>query len=361
MDTWIGNQYCFLWSATGCAFVGWDYSAPTLRYSPTTTVDSLIDVSLTYLTYSFAVRRRRRRMPGLGIREPTDLESRGHSRLRSANLRPGVRGNGDRMSTTQQQLDGSIESQPIYDEEGRKRCHECGEYYKGVGTHWEKGSCPYPIITDHQREIITGLMMGDGYMSHSLFTIHMTNKTFVEWVKEKLGYVVNGGLTRRDADEHENGRGGFENSDARDTYIIRTHSTPQINEFNSWYNNSSKKYPDELELTPMILKMWYVSDGSIMNQHQEYPSIRIAKKLGNKRDEQQLIDLFSRMGWEFERDIQDVGSTYFRFTISDSCEMWDYMGEAPPGFEYKWNNNNLIYGDVKNTHTTKTINGVQIE
>ena len=40
-------------------------------------------------------------------------------------------------------------------------CPECGEKFKGIDTHWYKSSCNYPPISQHQKEVIIGLLMGD--------------------------------------------------------------------------------------------------------------------------------------------------------------------------------------------------------
>jgi hypothetical protein len=44
----------------------------------------------------------------------------------------------------------------------RQTCPDCGESFKSVGHHWRYSPSHRPDITSKQKEILTGLVMGDG-------------------------------------------------------------------------------------------------------------------------------------------------------------------------------------------------------
>jgi hypothetical protein len=44
--------------------------------------------------------------------------------------------------------------------DGWPKCHDCGKWYKKIGTNWSMSDYSHPPITDKQHKIITGLLMG---------------------------------------------------------------------------------------------------------------------------------------------------------------------------------------------------------
>jgi len=44
-------------------------------------------------------------------------------------------------------------------------CSQCGVEFKRIGQHWSLSSeCNNPTLTKRQEEIVTGLLMGDGWI-----------------------------------------------------------------------------------------------------------------------------------------------------------------------------------------------------
>ena len=42
-------------------------------------------------------------------------------------------------------------------------CDQCGEDYRSLSQHWSLSqTCDYRSLSDHQREIVRGLLLGDG-------------------------------------------------------------------------------------------------------------------------------------------------------------------------------------------------------
>lgn len=89
-------------------------------------------------------------------------------------------------------------------------------------------------------------------------------------------------------------------------------------------------YPVSLSLSPTKVKFWYVSDGYLDVGRWGRPRIEI--KTRNEKDRvEYLVDLFEEVGFSpvFRRN-------ELRFTCDDTERLVEWMGDYPPGFEYKW-------------------------
>ena len=68
--------------------------------------------------------------------------------------------------------------------------------FSSLAMHWYHESCPYPELGSRRREILTGLLLGDGSIpevpgNHS-FRLPMINRRFLEWFNERMEYLTTG-------------------------------------------------------------------------------------------------------------------------------------------------------------------------
>lgn len=227
-------------------------------------------------------------------------------------------------------------------------CHDCGREYERLTMHWNRTRCKRLSFTSAQVELLTGLLMGDGDLHrrgdpNPLFRIRMTNREFLEYLDGCLGVLSRGVFLDRSADEmasqaKSNKAAGLENFETvneenyNDLYGLRTVSHPDLHQFTDWYSSGTKRFPPDLELTPEIAKMWYVCDGWIASDSRSTDSDRVMVKAKNEADRQEyLVNLFEAVGFK---------AGFSRYAIQISAEetedILDWMGPAPPGFEYKW-------------------------
>jgi len=74
-------------------------------------------------------------------------------------------------------------------------CQQCGNEYQRIGTHWShpNSSCSHPSFTDHQQEIITGLLMGDGSIDNSRknprIETQMISPNYLEYIADEFGVL----------------------------------------------------------------------------------------------------------------------------------------------------------------------------
>lgn len=183
--------------------------------------------------------------------------------------------------------------------------------------------------------------MGDGSIPKSrdthIFHLSMINRTFLEWVDSKMGILTTGVSLKKTAAElaANNRRSGFspkaKAKNYHDMYTVWSRSHPLFNELREhWYDCGRKRFPADLRLTPIIAKLWYLCDGYLDFGRWGRPRIEI-KSPNERKNPAYLISLFERIGlhpvyWRNE----------LRFTCDDTERLIDWMGDPPPGFEYKW-------------------------
>jgi hypothetical protein len=229
-------------------------------------------------------------------------------------------------------------------------CPECGNNYEAIGIHWNSSPSHRPKLTQKQKEVITGLLMGDGSINRSSKTpfleVNMTSKKYLEYVDDIFRILSTGVRYRISAkDMAENDRERDFNSDAKeknysDQYRLKTRSHPQLQQFAEWYSTGKKVWPEDINLTPTVLKHWYCGDGYWFNKNNQN-SIRIAmsNEIGN---ENKIDEMFTNAGLPkpsaYSSSKREDGSKTFSasFTVEGSSTLFEYMGEPLPDFEYKW-------------------------
>lgn len=201
-------------------------------------------------------------------------------------------------------------------------CESCNTQYSSLGRHISQSDCPYPELTSRQKQIIRGLLMGDGNIDwhnegYPRFRVGMTTEIFLEWVAKELYNIVNAtGLSLQDE----------ANGNYKDYYMLRTISHPYFEELKVWYSDGGKVLPVETP-TPLELKMWYVADGGRM---EDRPFIRADSQKSQLQD---LANEINKIGVDLTVADHD---RQLNVLNDDRDRFFEYMGAPVPGFEYKW-------------------------
>lgn len=216
-------------------------------------------------------------------------------------------------------------------------CPTCKKEYKSIGQHWAFKDSHRPELSEEQKEIIKGLTLGDGCIAtetganNSIFVLGMTTKKFVCWVDEKLGKMSRGcKLSRTAAQSAELSSEDFSSNpeNYNDIYRVDSRPHPYFTKLREELYRDKKIYPESLELTPTKLKMWYVSDGNIEKQKN---IVRITNTV--QIHDSNFSSIFSNTG--LSPTIKPESEAIFILS-SDFDDFFSYIGDAPPGFEYKW-------------------------
>lgn len=230
-------------------------------------------------------------------------------------------------------------------------CHQCGNGYENIGMHWSKSSCEYPNFTNQEEEIITGLLMGDGSVvrcggCNPRLSVGMIMPNYLKYLDNIFGILGNGVSLKESAKQsaNESKRRGFSSiateENYSDVYEWRTMNHPQLEKYRQWYSNGKKVWPEDIKLTPTVLKHWFCGDGSrIDNGNSEHISIAMSNEVDNLEKVETILqqsNLPKPSNWNIHKRKTGGKICEAVFSVSQSYELWEYMGEPLPDFEYKW-------------------------
>jgi len=208
-------------------------------------------------------------------------------------------------------------------------CHHCGEEYIHLSQHWARSkNCTYKEPTPKQHEVITGLVMGDGFVGHNSKNAYIgattTNKKYLEYL-DGLFPILGTGLTEVNNLSAFDG-GSTENYS--DQWTWRTRCNPFFNQYAGWYDSGVKVWPSDLQMSPTVLTHLYCGDGCLVNGR----SIKITMK--NEEDNKDKVaGYFTDVGLP-EPNYWNAHSACWN--VSESQSLFEYMSGPLPGFDYKW-------------------------
>jgi recombination protein RecA len=138
-------------------------------------------------------------------------------------------------------------------------------------------------LSEVQREIIVGCLLGDGAMrckTNALLEINhaFNQRAYVDWKYSQLAELVRTPPRRRNG----NGR--------RIAYRFVTRSLPELTPFFRLFYGSGRKRIPEVQLTPLTLAVWFMDDGcrsrsSVYLNTQQYDDTSQATLLRLLREE----------------------------------------------------------------------------
>jgi len=246
---------------------------------------------------------------------------------------------------------------PSHKPESWNECPECGERYNHLGKHWSRSDCNYPELTQRQYEVAVGLVMGDGTINkggkNPYLQCSMITKEYLEYLDNIFGVLSTGVRLRQTAEEsaqfsrNSGFRPNAKKENYHDMYTLQTCHLPQLDEFSSWYDSGEKVWPMNIELTPTVLKHWYVGDGCYQNNGTK-DCIKIGLS-NEKMNEEKVSSYFKKVGlpspnrWSITVQNEN-GRSYencqAKWNVEESYKLLEYMLKdgygIPNGFEYKW-------------------------
>lgn len=224
----------------------------------------------------------------------------------------------------------------------KSKCPECGNVYDRIGQHWAFNESHRPDLTDYQKKVVRGLLLGDGCVSteggaaNSVFIVEMANEAFISWVDDVFGCLSRGYKMSKTAKESHDGwqqsqmftdRPPVENFS--DLYRTELRPHPYYTDLRSWYSTGRKKY--ELDtITGEEMRMWYVSDGTLdTRSSNRTPFVSITNTV--QINDSGFCALFDETPFDVTFSNDKV-----RIPPRHTEIFFDYIGDPAPGFEYKW-------------------------
>jgi hypothetical protein len=209
------------------------------------------------------------------------------------------------------------------------KCPTCGDYFLQIGQHWRFNNSHRPNISEYIDDILTGILMGDAtaYRQREEDTpyikIDVINKKYLEYLSDKLGVLC--------SSINSVGKTSKNNT----IYRLNTVRHPHLNKYINWYSSGKKVFPDDLDMTPTILKHWYVCDGNLCKARGDgYVRISANNEINNS---DKIINLFDDTPIPDPNTVKtDRGDFTIWWNCEDSHYFFDYIGDMIKGFEYKW-------------------------
>lgn len=180
-------------------------------------------------------------------------------------------------------------------------------------------------ISDKLLEIIYGELLGDGHIRptqhQAFFQYNTSNKEYCMWLKKQFN---NDGIKTSKIYKINNGVGVSGNILV--SFHFKTISTIEFKDIREkWYDNI-KIVPEDLNLTPTIVRHWWIGDGSLSSQ-------KFATNGFLKRDVDLLVNKLNNIGIKSKR-YKDNTIYVSRKSIK---ELISFIGKCPvKSYNYKW-------------------------
>ena len=233
-------------------------------------------------------------------------------------------------------------------------CPKCDYEGEHIGMHWTRSKdCSHPPLTTKQRDVIQALVMGDGSVelsnANARLSVVMSSKEYLEYLdKVVFGLLSTGVRISKTAEESAScaRKSGFrpnaESENYKDLHVLRTRRHPDICDFITDNGRSNMAWPLWYDISPTVMKHWYASDGWYRtdNGHRYMAISTNTDVVGKDRLVSMFADSKAPNPNRVDVTPTDYNTTKLKliWSVDGSEEMFEYMGNSLPGFEYKWPN-----------------------
>lgn len=211
-------------------------------------------------------------------------------------------------------------------------------------------------IPNNLKEIIDGEMLGDGSLEMSKvgvapnarFCYGTSCMEYIVYIRKQLGLFGTSEIVT-----------GTNNREGSITHKFRTMNNPSLtNIYNRWYPEGKKIIPKDLELTPLVIKHWFLGDGSL-RQHSggivlytngfEVSDVEFLVKLLNN------LNFISNLRMTYSKE-QDKYYPIIYISTRSTGAFLKYIGECPVEYyKYKWNVDSYHFERLNYPYTLKDI------
>lgn len=127
------------------------------------------------------------------------------------------------------------------------------------------------------------------------------------------------------------------------TYSYASHSyVDLLHLYKKWYPGDKKMIPKDLELTPLVIRQWYIGDGFLKNRMQKNikPHIILYADGFTVSNIQLIIEKLTKLGFKVTRWLS---RNVICFSVHSIKDFFDYIGECPVEcYQYKFSYNYIV-------------------
>jgi hypothetical protein len=179
------------------------------------------------------------------------------------------------------------------------------------------------ILSPETVELLSGNLLGDGSLrkrNTRAYYAHIDkNISYLKWLRNTLEEdgLIFSGIYRT-----SNG-----------CYALQSHTSSSLNAlYKLFYPEGKRVVPDSLMVTPMILRQWYLSDGSVAT----HGGIAIACSHFTEKMRRNIETSIGVSVTYHEDKIRGYGKYYIK--KADTEQFLQYIGKCPDSsYDYKWN------------------------
>jgi hypothetical protein len=185
-----------------------------------------------------------------------------------------------------------------------------------------------PAIDLQQRSLLAGLVLGhskiDTQNATPALDLRTRNPSFAVWVHENLGWLANN-ITKT-----------VRTPPRDDTYIVRSHAHPALNEFVGWEDTIPQI--DRAIPTRYALRAWVARSGAAKWDHSAADSPRYTEFHAEGDRKGEIARLMRDLGFD-----PWVEATSVTLGQDDTHWLFDAIGPSVPGAKHKWQLDQRLY------------------
>lgn len=193
------------------------------------------------------------------------------------------------------------------------------------------------ILTNKSKEFIYGELLGDGNLSpwkniSARYTHGSQHKKYLEWLSEilnKFGLEQSGKINEI---IYKIKTGEYIGYKYQSRYYRELSSL-----YKAWYPKGTKHVPNDIELTPLMVRQWYIGDGCLVKSKEANPWIQLSTEAFDLRDINILIDKLLKLGIKSNHVISN---NRIHISTYSTNRFIDYIGRCPENLKdiygYKW-------------------------
>lgn len=107
--------------------------------------------------------------------------------------------------------------------------------------------------------------------------------------------------------------------------------------YEKWYPNGKKIVPEDLELTPLVCKQWYIGDGSLCNNEIVRSNIMLYTYCFTIDCVEYLVKQLNKLGFKSTRQ---PSRNMIHISTKSTLDFLKYIGDCPVEcYQYKWDYN----------------------
>lgn len=193
-------------------------------------------------------------------------------------------------------------------------------------------------LTQEAMEFLAGHIMGDGNLTNtgrsSYFTLSSKYPEYTQYVKDQLesfGFkcseIYNNSHTNRVSVN------GYK---SKPIYTVRTRAYSELEELRKkWYPDGKKKWPADLKISPILMREYFMDDGSKGHTPTGRRSIYCTFSLPSRSQEEAMM-IVSQL------EEAGIKATYRKsdsvaVSVYSTLDFYKYMGDCPcSAMAYKW-------------------------